>query len=115
MHPRSYTWRGKRRLMRGKLPETVLTRKKVGFDIPAHDWLRTASRIALEILRNDQRRTSTPTAERALRRLDRLELDVELGREVGGDGHMLGQEPPVAEQIGPHRVFAGGDPDQFGG
>ena len=31
-----------RRLMRGKLPEAVLTRKKVGFDIPAHDWLRTA-------------------------------------------------------------------------
>ena len=30
-----------RRLMRGKLPDAVLTRKKVGFDIPAHDWLRT--------------------------------------------------------------------------
>jgi asparagine synthase (glutamine-hydrolysing) len=27
-------------LMKGKLPESVLTRKKVGFDIPAHDWLR---------------------------------------------------------------------------
>lgn len=27
-------------LMRGKLPATVLRRKKVGFDIPAHDWLR---------------------------------------------------------------------------
>lgn len=27
-------------LMRGKLPTSVLRRKKVGFDIPAHDWLR---------------------------------------------------------------------------
>ena len=27
-------------LMRGKLPSSVLRRKKVGFDIPAHDWLR---------------------------------------------------------------------------
>ena len=29
-----------RELMRGKLPETVLTRKKTGFDIPTHDWFR---------------------------------------------------------------------------
>lgn len=29
-----------RRLMRGKLPQPVLTRKKEGFDIPAHRWLR---------------------------------------------------------------------------
>jgi asparagine synthase (glutamine-hydrolysing) len=27
-------------LMRGKLPASVLGRKKIGFDIPAHDWLR---------------------------------------------------------------------------
>jgi asparagine synthase (glutamine-hydrolysing) len=27
-------------LMRGKLPRSILTRKKTGFDIPAHDWLR---------------------------------------------------------------------------
>ena len=27
-------------LMRGKLPPNVLTRKKMGFDIPAHEWLR---------------------------------------------------------------------------
>jgi asparagine synthase (glutamine-hydrolysing) len=27
-------------LMRGKLPETVLKRKKTGFDIPTHDWFR---------------------------------------------------------------------------
>jgi asparagine synthase (glutamine-hydrolysing) len=29
-----------KRLMRGKLPREVLTREKMGFDIPAHDWLR---------------------------------------------------------------------------
>jgi asparagine synthase (glutamine-hydrolysing) len=29
-----------RELMRDKLPESVLTRKKEGFDIPAHQWLR---------------------------------------------------------------------------
>lgn len=27
-------------LMRGKLPESVLTRKKAGLDIPAHEWFR---------------------------------------------------------------------------
>ena len=26
--------------MRGKLPESVLNRKKTGFDIPTHDWFR---------------------------------------------------------------------------
>ncbi len=29
-----------RELMNDKLPETILNRKKVGFDIPAHEWLR---------------------------------------------------------------------------
>jgi asparagine synthase (glutamine-hydrolysing) len=29
-----------RELMRGKLPASILSRKKVGFDIPAHEWLR---------------------------------------------------------------------------
>lgn len=29
-------------LMRDKIPSSVLTRKKEGFDIPAHDWFRTA-------------------------------------------------------------------------
>jgi len=30
-----------RELMRDKLPPSILTRKKQGFDIPTHDWLRT--------------------------------------------------------------------------
>jgi asparagine synthase (glutamine-hydrolysing) len=29
-----------RELMRGKIPEAVLKRKKTGFDIPTHDWFR---------------------------------------------------------------------------
>jgi asparagine synthase (glutamine-hydrolysing) len=36
-----------RELMRGKLPDSVLSRKKEGFDIPAHDWIRTVLRELL--------------------------------------------------------------------
>jgi asparagine synthase (glutamine-hydrolysing) len=36
-----------RELMRGKLPESVLNRKKTGFDIPAHDWFRGVLRPLL--------------------------------------------------------------------
>ncbi|HVN81774.1 MAG TPA: asparagine synthase (glutamine-hydrolyzing), partial [Terriglobia bacterium] len=36
-----------KRLMEGKLPQEVLTRKKMGFDIPAHDWLRRELRPLL--------------------------------------------------------------------
>jgi asparagine synthase (glutamine-hydrolysing) len=31
-----------RELMKGKLPPSILRRKKVGFDIPVHEWLRGA-------------------------------------------------------------------------
>jgi len=46
-------------LMRGKIPDSVLTRKKEGFDIPAHDWFRTA----LKPLLHD---TLTPQAIREM-------------------------------------------------
>ncbi|MDX2182319.1 MAG: asparagine synthase (glutamine-hydrolyzing) [Bryobacteraceae bacterium] len=36
-----------RYLMRGKLPESVLTRPKEGFDIPVHQWFRTVLRELL--------------------------------------------------------------------
>jgi len=43
-----------RELMRGKLPETVLNRKKTGFDIPAHDWFRGTLRpLLLDTLSED--------------------------------------------------------------
>jgi asparagine synthase (glutamine-hydrolysing) len=35
-------------LMKDKLPATVLNRKKIGFDIPAHEWLRGPLRGLLE-------------------------------------------------------------------
>jgi asparagine synthase (glutamine-hydrolysing) len=44
-------------LMRGKLPDSVLDRKKEGFDIPAHDWFRT---VLQPLLRD----TLTPQAIR---------------------------------------------------
>jgi asparagine synthase (glutamine-hydrolysing) len=34
-------------LMRGKLPESILSRKKTGFDIPTHDWFRGPLRTLL--------------------------------------------------------------------
>jgi asparagine synthase (glutamine-hydrolysing) len=38
-------------LMRNKLPASVLSRKKIGFDIPAHEWFRGPLRpLLLEIL-----------------------------------------------------------------
>jgi len=40
-----------KRLMRDKLPLEVLTRPKMGFDIPAHDWLRRELRpLLLEVI-----------------------------------------------------------------
>jgi asparagine synthase (glutamine-hydrolysing) len=44
--PESYKVRGSglkfvlKELMKGKLPPAILARKKVGFDIPAHEWFR---------------------------------------------------------------------------
>ncbi len=44
-------------LAKGKLPNEILTRKKVGFDIPAHDWfrgpLRPVLNEAVEFARNE--------------------------------------------------------------
>ncbi len=41
-------------LMRDKLPASVLRRKKIGFDIPAHDWLRGCLRpLMMEVLLDD--------------------------------------------------------------
>ena len=36
-----------RELMRGKLPPSILNRKKTGFDVPAHDWFRGVLRPLL--------------------------------------------------------------------
>ena len=47
-----------RELMKGKLPSSILNRKKVGFDVPAHDWFRGVLRPLLYD-------TLTPAAVRA--------------------------------------------------
>ena len=44
--------------MKGKLPSSILNRKKVGFDVPAHDWFRGVLRPLLYD-------TLTPAAVRA--------------------------------------------------
>jgi asparagine synthase (glutamine-hydrolysing) len=43
-----------RELMRGRLPSSVLARRKEGFDIPAHQWLRTCLRPLVEDTINRQ-------------------------------------------------------------
>ena len=51
--PSSFKIRGSRQkvilkdLMKGKLPTSVLRRRKIGFDIPAHEWLRGPLRSLL--------------------------------------------------------------------
>jgi asparagine synthase (glutamine-hydrolysing) len=51
--PRHFQLNGSRQkvilkeLMKGKLPDAILRRKKVGFDIPAHEWLRGPLRSLL--------------------------------------------------------------------
>jgi asparagine synthase (glutamine-hydrolysing) len=56
--PTSFKVRGSRQkvilkeLMKGKLPRAIRSRKKIGFDIPAHEWLRGPLRsLLLETLR----------------------------------------------------------------
>lgn len=60
-----------RRLMRNKLPASILQRPKVGFDIPVHDWLRTTLKpLLLDTLTRDVIRSSQlfswPYVERLL-------------------------------------------------
>lgn len=44
-----------RELMRGKIPDSVLDRKKEGFDIPAHDWFRSTLKPLLQDTISPQR------------------------------------------------------------
>jgi asparagine synthase (glutamine-hydrolysing) len=66
-----------RRLMRDKLPQSVLRRPKIGFDIPIHDWFRGVLRpLLLDIISEEAvERTKLfhwPVVERLLREhLDR--------------------------------------------
>ena len=55
-------------LMRGKLPAPILSRKKVGFDIPAHEWLRGPLRELVAATFAD-----AAAADNRLFRFDRIE------------------------------------------
>ncbi len=66
-----------RELMKDKLPPSVTTRKKEGFDIPVHDWLRSALRPLLLDTLNERTVRATglfswPAVDRTIRaHLDR--------------------------------------------
>lgn len=60
-----------RRLMKNKLPDVILQRPKIGFDIPVHDWLRHSLKpLLLDTLTKDVIRSSQifhwPYVERLL-------------------------------------------------
>jgi len=48
-----------RELMKDKLPKEIMRRPKIGFDIPVHDWLRTAlCPLLLDTISEDAVRSS---------------------------------------------------------
>jgi asparagine synthase (glutamine-hydrolysing) len=76
-----------RELMKDRLPHSVLTRKKEGFDIPVHHWLRTVLRPLLLDTLNERtvRETgifSWPAVDRAIR--THLERKANLGYHLWG-------------------------------
>jgi asparagine synthase (glutamine-hydrolysing) len=65
-----------RRMMRNKLPEMVLRRPKVGFDIPIHDWFRGVLRpLLLDTLCEEAVSSSKLFRWHAVERLLREHLD----------------------------------------
>ena len=76
-----------RRLMQDKLPESVLRRPKIGFDIPIHDWFRGVLRqLLLETLSEDAITSSKLFDWPYVRRLldDHLERRANLGYHLWG-------------------------------
>jgi len=74
-------------LMRDKLPASVLHRKKVGFDIPAHDWLRGCLRPMMqEVLMNGASDHAGLFRREAIETLirDHLERRVNVGYHLWG-------------------------------
>ncbi len=76
-----------RSLMKDRLPASVLNRKKEGFDIPAHDWLRTTLKpLLLDVLNEKDVRESGlfswPAVENLLR--THLERRANLGYHLWG-------------------------------
>jgi len=76
-----------RELMKGKLPECVLTRKKTGFDIPTHDWFRGVLRpLLMDTLSTDAVEAtgvfSAPAVAALIR--DHMERRVNVGYHLWG-------------------------------
>jgi len=74
-------------LMKGKLPPMVLSRKKMGFDIPAHEWLRGPLRpLLLDTFSSASSEHSTLFASSALEAVLRqhLERRANLGYQLWG-------------------------------
>lgn len=91
--PEEFKIRGSRQkvvlkaLMRGKLPESILTRSKTGFDIPAHDWFRGALRpLLLDTLSEQAVKATGVFSWQALRALidDHLERRLNVGYHLWG-------------------------------
>jgi asparagine synthase (glutamine-hydrolysing) len=76
-----------RHLMRDKLPKSILTRPKIGFDIPVHDWFRTILRpLLLETLSEEAVRDSKIFRWPAIEKLinDHLERRANSGYQLWG-------------------------------
>jgi len=76
-----------RELMRGKLPATVLKRKKTGFDIPTHDWFRGGLRqLLLDTVTPEAVRATGIFDSRAMETLirDHMERRINVGYHLWG-------------------------------
>ncbi len=76
-----------RRLMQNKLPPSILSRPKIGFDIPVHDWFRGVLRpMLLDTLSEDRVRASGLFNWNAVEQLlgDHLERKANLGYHLWG-------------------------------
>jgi asparagine synthase (glutamine-hydrolysing) len=74
-------------VMRGKLPATVIDRKKTGFDIPAHDWFRGTLRdLLLDTLSPQAIAASGIFDARAIQELisDHMERRINVGYHLWG-------------------------------
>ena len=100
-----------RELMRGKLPDSVLNRKKTGFDVPAHDWFRGTLRgLLMDTLTTDAIEATGVFDARSIHTLIRDHMD----RRVNVGYHLWGlltlflwmkrwkvEAPPVVEALRP--------------
>ncbi|HMD39153.1 MAG TPA: asparagine synthase (glutamine-hydrolyzing) [Candidatus Acidoferrum sp.] len=76
-----------KQLMKGRLPENILERKKMGFDIPAHQWMRGPLReMLLDAMREGVSQYASLFQPGAIQELVRLHLE----RRVNVGYHLWG-------------------------